>query len=191
MSSFIYSWVNYIDLIKPHHSWYTLYCILKQWKKYITRLLGRPQPQMYPPVALNQYTWVNRTHKHYIYIYFKAPWTFWNNQTGPSWFTSTLSFIYIYLSNMEGSNLISIFWIKIQNTVKLEYIKVQGTWVNTLICTKFDATESVYECLFHKWVTIIVCHNTLTMVSIIYINLNHLYSIIFLLWPCLLVWYCN
>ena len=43
-----------------------------------TRLLGRPQPQMYPPVALNQYTWVNRTHKHFIYIYFKAPWTFWN-----------------------------------------------------------------------------------------------------------------
>ena len=29
-----------------------------------TRLLGRPQPQMYPPVALNQYTLVNRTHKH-------------------------------------------------------------------------------------------------------------------------------
>ena len=36
-----------------------------------TRLLGRPQPQMYPPVALNQYTLVNRTHKHYIYICFK------------------------------------------------------------------------------------------------------------------------
>ena len=34
-----------------------------------TRLLGRPQPQMYPPVALNQYTLVNRTHKHYLYIY--------------------------------------------------------------------------------------------------------------------------
>ena len=33
-------------------------------KQWITRLLGRPQPQMYPPVALNQYTWVNRTHKH-------------------------------------------------------------------------------------------------------------------------------
>ena len=32
-------------------------------------MLGRPQPQMYPPVALNQYTWVNRTHKHFIYIY--------------------------------------------------------------------------------------------------------------------------
>ena len=38
----------------------------------LTRLLGRPQPQMYPPVALNQYVWVNRTHKHFIYIYFKA-----------------------------------------------------------------------------------------------------------------------
>ena len=39
-----------------------------------TRLLGRPQPQMYPPVALNQYTLVNRTHKHYIYIYmFQGP----------------------------------------------------------------------------------------------------------------------
>ena len=36
-----------------------------------TRLLGRPQPQMYPPVALNQYTLVNRTHKHYIYMLHK------------------------------------------------------------------------------------------------------------------------
>ena len=35
---------------------------------HITRLLGRPQPQMYPPVTLNQYTLVNRTHKHYIYM---------------------------------------------------------------------------------------------------------------------------
>ena len=40
-----------------------------------TRLLGRPQPQMYPPVALNQHTLVNRTHKHYIYICLKAPQT--------------------------------------------------------------------------------------------------------------------
>ena len=36
---------------------------------YQTRLLGRPQPQMYPPVALNQHTLVNRTHKHYIYMF--------------------------------------------------------------------------------------------------------------------------
>ena len=42
-------------------------------KGYITRLLGRPQPQMYPPVALNQYTLVNRTHRHYIYIYASRP----------------------------------------------------------------------------------------------------------------------
>ena len=41
----------------------------------LTRLLGRPQPQMYPPVALNQFTLVNRTHKHYIYICFNAPQT--------------------------------------------------------------------------------------------------------------------
>ena len=34
----------------------------------ITRLFGHPQPQMYPPVALNQYTLVNRTHKHIIYM---------------------------------------------------------------------------------------------------------------------------
>ena len=33
-----------------------------------TRLLGPPQPQMYPPVALNQYTWVHRTHKHFLYM---------------------------------------------------------------------------------------------------------------------------
>ena len=34
----------------------------------VTRLLGRPQLQMYPPVALNQYTLVNKTPKHYIYM---------------------------------------------------------------------------------------------------------------------------
>ena len=39
----------------------------------LTRLLGRPQPQMYPPVALNQYTLFNRTHKHFIYIYASRP----------------------------------------------------------------------------------------------------------------------
>ena len=39
---------------------------------YKTRLLGRPQPQMYPPVALNQYTLVNRTHKYYI-LYASRP----------------------------------------------------------------------------------------------------------------------
>ena len=41
-------------------TWYT--CIS------LTRLLSRPQPQMYPPVALNQYTWVNWIHnKHFRY----------------------------------------------------------------------------------------------------------------------------
>ena len=39
------------------------------YEKYIkTRLLGRPQPQMYRPVALNQYTWVHRTHTHFLYM---------------------------------------------------------------------------------------------------------------------------
>ena len=32
-----------------------------------TRLLGRPQTQMYPPVALNQYTLVNRTHNDVLH----------------------------------------------------------------------------------------------------------------------------
>ena len=32
------------------------------------RLLGRPQLQMYRPVALNQYAWVDRTRKHFIYM---------------------------------------------------------------------------------------------------------------------------
>ena len=41
----------------------------------IAKLLGRPQLQMYPPVALNQYTGVNVTHKHILYICFKAPLT--------------------------------------------------------------------------------------------------------------------
>ena len=38
----------------------------------ITRLLGCPQPQMYPPVTLNQYKWVNRTLKH-VCIYASMP----------------------------------------------------------------------------------------------------------------------
>ena len=109
-----------------------------------------------------------------------------NNQTGPI-LVHIYPLIYINLFVKYESNLISTLWIKIQNTVKLEYIKVQGTWVNTLIYKKFDVTEFVYEhdeCLFHgdyKWVTIIVCRNTLTMVNIIHINLHHLYSILFLL----------
>ena len=45
------------------------YNILENKGQFIkTRLLSRPQPQMYPPVALNQYTWVNRTHKHFLYM---------------------------------------------------------------------------------------------------------------------------
>ena len=52
-------------------------CIFIREIQYIpyhhtTRLLGRPQPQMYPPVALNQYTWVNRTPKHF-FIYALRP----------------------------------------------------------------------------------------------------------------------
>ena len=51
---------------------YVLSKIPQDFKKYVvmskTRLLGRPQQQMYPPVALNQYTWVNRTHKHLLYM---------------------------------------------------------------------------------------------------------------------------
>ena len=43
----------------------------------LTRLLGRPQLQMYPPVALNQYTWVNRTHKHFLYM-LQGPCKSWN-----------------------------------------------------------------------------------------------------------------
>ena len=45
----------------------------KYLKLHKTRLFGRPQPQMYPPVALNQHTLVNRTHKHYIYIHASRP----------------------------------------------------------------------------------------------------------------------
>ena len=46
---------------------------IRQGHQIITRLLGRPQPQMYPPVALNQYTLVNRTHKHFLYNYAARP----------------------------------------------------------------------------------------------------------------------
>ena len=48
---------------------------LKRWIRVSqrpTRLLGRPQPQMYPPVSLNQYTFVNKT---FFYICLKAPQT--------------------------------------------------------------------------------------------------------------------
>ena len=44
------------------------YCMFLRQNHIKTRLLGRPQPQMYPPVALNQHTLVNRTPKHYIYM---------------------------------------------------------------------------------------------------------------------------
>ena len=49
------------------------HCEVRQHLKYNeihnkTRLLGRSQPQMYPPIALNQYTLGNRTHKHFIYM---------------------------------------------------------------------------------------------------------------------------
>ena len=54
--------VALIGRLKDHN--YNIYII--------TRLLGRPQPQMYPPVALNQYTRVNRTHKHF-FIYASRP----------------------------------------------------------------------------------------------------------------------
>ena len=47
---------------------YIKYITINISRILITRLLGRPQPQMYPPVALNQYTLVNRTHKHHIYM---------------------------------------------------------------------------------------------------------------------------
>ena len=38
-----------------------------------TRLFGHLQPQMYPSVALSQYTWVNRTHNIAFYIYASRP----------------------------------------------------------------------------------------------------------------------
>ena len=43
-------------------------CFEVNWWLCRHKMYGRPQPQMYPPVALNQYTLVNRTHKHYIYM---------------------------------------------------------------------------------------------------------------------------
>ena len=49
--------------------WYSQSDVIRSCK---TRLLGRPQPQMYPPVALNQYKWVNRTRKHFC-IYASMP----------------------------------------------------------------------------------------------------------------------
>ena len=52
-------WYQHITEMPPG----SLYPIIE-----IIRLLGRPQPQMYPPVALNQYTWVNRTHRHFLYM---------------------------------------------------------------------------------------------------------------------------
>ena len=149
---------------------------------------------MYSPVALNQYTWVNRTHKHFKYAsrlhdHFKihftpklSPqqhvkygiwWTFyfhffssflggpvepyvesrgtkvsWRphhtgaitttchinifgylgargaliSRPGQSWFTSTLSFILIYMSYMF-SNLIRTFWVQIKNMKKERFFR--------------------------------------------------------------------
>ena len=49
--------------------------IIKNYQE-LTRLLGRPQPQMYPPVALNQY--MGQQNSNIFYICFKAPCKFWN-----------------------------------------------------------------------------------------------------------------
>ena len=57
----------------PIFTFVKCHCKSPKAKHIKTRLLGRPQPQMYPPVALNQHTLVNRTHKHYIYIYASRP----------------------------------------------------------------------------------------------------------------------
>ena len=66
---------------------------------YITRLLGRPQPQMYPPVALNQHTLVNRTHKHYIYML-----------QGPTNILKSHQ-IYVTICTKYVSNLMNIFGV--------------------------------------------------------------------------------
>ena len=60
-----YFWVSYSqNSVSPPPP---MVCVYYN-QQVATRLLGRPQPQMYPPVARNQYTLVNRTHKHYIYM---------------------------------------------------------------------------------------------------------------------------
>ena len=65
--------VNIQDNVHPYLTGSSLHLFTQQaihsfyMPLYLTRLLGRPQPQMYPPVALNQHIWVNRTHKHFIY----------------------------------------------------------------------------------------------------------------------------
>ena len=56
---------NYLPVKNGHYNYFKK-C---NWLHSITtRFLGRPQPQMYHPVALNQHTWVNRTHKHFVYV---------------------------------------------------------------------------------------------------------------------------
>ena len=74
-----------------------------------TRLLGRPQPQMYPPVALNQYTLVNRTHKHFIYICFKAPQTYYNHTKAQQYvkYGSNLTIFLIFVFIWRG---VHFFW---------------------------------------------------------------------------------
>ena len=70
------------ELLKHCHSWQKMiywlhYSTWYEGRKLhvvtrnqsLTRLLGHPQPQMYPPVGLNQYTLVNKTHIIYIYVY--------------------------------------------------------------------------------------------------------------------------
>ena len=66
-----YTWTNMV----PTNYWKapgSLYPIIE-----IIRLIGRPQPQMYPPVALNHYTSNGSTELIDIFnICFKAPWKF-------------------------------------------------------------------------------------------------------------------
>ena len=55
--------------ISPKKYWTQFFFKIVQYFHDETRLLGHPQPQMYPPVALNQHTWINRTHKHFVYMF--------------------------------------------------------------------------------------------------------------------------
>ena len=76
---------------------------------YKTRLLGRPQPQMYAQAALSRYTGVNGTHKHFIYIYicFKVHKHFKINFTATFW-GRKISQTYFIKYNTQRQKKISI-----------------------------------------------------------------------------------
>ena len=110
---------------------------------------------MYPPVALNQYTWVNRTHKHFIYIYASSrPHKHYKID-----FTPKLS---SHQHVKYGSNLMNFFF-------KFHFWGVLGKRMlnsEVLKCHEDLITLETYVQQGKQWIISFSCVKTLTSLAI-------------------------